>query len=69
MVLAPHPDDEVIGCGINGIIKKEKSKIQIIYLSNGIPNKENVKNKILERKKEAIELNQNKNYNQPIFLI
>ena len=69
LVLAPHPDDEVIGCGGSmELLKKKKSCIQVIYLSNGIPNKgADVKNKILERKKEAIELNQNKNYNQPIF--
>ena len=40
----------------------------MIYLSNGVPNKgAGVNKKILQRKQEAIELNQNKNYNKPIF--
>ena len=69
LVLAPHPDDEVIGCGGSiELLKKSKSCIQVIYLSNGIPNKGiEVKDKILQRKKEAIKLNQNKNFNKPIF--
>ena len=41
VILAPHPDDEVIGCGIliNRLIKKKK-KVTIVYLTNGISRKE-----------------------------
>ena len=69
LVLAPHPDDEVIGCGGSlELLKKKDSSIQVIYLSNGIPNKGiDVGSQILQRKQEAIELNQNKNFNKPIF--
>lgn len=69
LVLAPHPDDEVIGCGGSmELLKKNKSLIQVVYLSNGIPNKgEEINKQILKRKQEAIQLNQYKNFNTPIF--
>ena len=40
LVLAPHPDDEVIGCGGTlKILSLKNSDIQIIYITNGVPKK------------------------------
>ena len=39
LVIAPHPDDEVIGCG--GLIQKVKKaggKVYVIFLTNGTTN-------------------------------
>ena len=69
MVLAPHPDDEVIGCGGTlKILSLKNSDIQIIYITNGVPKKiNNFKKKTLVRKKEAIDLNKKQNFQNPIF--
>ena len=54
LVLAPHPDDEVIGCGGTlKILSLKNSDIQIIYITNGVPKKiNNFKKKTLVRKKK-----------------
>ena len=53
LVIAAHPDDEILGCG--GTLIKLKSlncEIEIIFMTNGVSSK-NLKNpnkKILEKK-------------------
>jgi len=35
-VIAPHPDDEVLGCGgLIGKIKKENGKVYVLFMTNG----------------------------------
>lgn len=69
LVLAPHPDDEVIGCGGSlDILNNKGSEIQIIYITNGVPKKiDNFEKETLIRKQEAVELNKKENFLSPIF--
>ena len=67
LVLAPHPDDEVIGCGGTlKILSLRNSDIQIIYITNGVPKKLIILKKTLSEK-EAIDLNKKQNFQNPIF--
>jgi hypothetical protein len=55
MVVAPHPDDEVIGAG--GIIiqtVKDGGDVKVIYLTSGISSSNKNSEQILIREKEAI---------------
>jgi len=68
LIVAAHPDDEILGCG--GIISKYKSKteIQVIFLTNGISARDE-KNKSIEvRKKECLKLFKFLKLRKPIFL-
>jgi LmbE family N-acetylglucosaminyl deacetylase len=60
LVVAAHPDDEILGCG-GSIIKlqKKNKSIYTVFLSNGVSSR-NLKNKnkeILRRKSAAIKCN------------
>tara|TARA_A100001015_G_scaffold15960_1_gene18703 strand:+ start:7682 stop:8371 length:690 start_codon:yes stop_codon:yes gene_type:complete len=56
LVIAAHPDDEILGCGGTLIkLKSLKCEIEIIFMTNGVSSR-NLKNpnkKILERKKST----------------
>jgi len=54
LVVAAHPDDEIIGCG--GTLLKHiynKDDVFVVYASDGESSRVNGKNKILKRKKQA----------------
>ena len=58
LVIASHPDDEVLGCGGTLYnLKKKGAKISVLFLSDGESSRKDPKiNKlILERKKQATE--------------
>ena len=52
LVIASHPDDEVLGCGgtINKL-SKQNCKIKIVFLSDGETSR-NIKNKSKKKHKE-----------------
>jgi N-acetylglucosamine malate deacetylase 1 len=56
LILAPHPDDEIIGCG-GSIIKHRKkgSRIFVIYLTDGRESNQNIDHMVLSkiRREEA----------------
>ena len=54
LIIAAHPDDEILGCG--GLIAKyrSKSKIQTVFLTDGVSAREK-KDKLIDlRKKECL---------------
>jgi len=56
LIVAAHPDDEILGCG--GTIDKIKKNNQIkaIFLTNGVSSRSINKSKILRRKNECLAL-------------
>ena len=68
LVVAAHPDDEVLGCG--GTLNQNKNKIiQILFLSDGVSSRgENLNNEIKSRKNSAIKFSKTISKLKPIFL-
>lgn len=57
MVIAAHPDDEVLGCGGTLYKYSKKSKINLVFLSDGETSRKNsTKKKIQNRKKCAVKV-------------
>ena len=58
MVIAAHPDDEILGCGGTLYKYSKKSKINLIFLSDGESSRKikNLKKKIENRKKCALKV-------------
>jgi LmbE family N-acetylglucosaminyl deacetylase len=68
LVIAPHPDDEVLGCG--GIIKKYSEKgdhVYVLIVTRGNPNKY-PEDKIINVRNEAREAHQLLGVRETIFL-
>ena len=67
LVIAAHPDDEVLGCG--GTLSKFKKKtIQIVFLSDGVSSRgNNLKKEINYRKKSAFNFSKTITRLKPIF--
>ena len=60
LVIAAHPDDEILGCGGSMIkLKKKNNNIYTVFLSNGVSSRDlkNKKKEIIKRKKAAIKCN------------
>ena len=60
LIIAAHPDDEIIGCG--GTLLKHifnKDDVFVVYTSDGESSRINGKNKISKRKKQAMEVAKN----------
>ena len=56
LIVAAHPDDEILGCGGTIIKLKKRHEIEVIFLTDGVSSRGNNKNKILKRKKNCINL-------------
>ncbi len=67
LIIAAHPDDEILGCG--GLISKFKknSKIQVIFLSDGLSSRTKNKKKMKIRKSECLKLFSYLKIKMPIF--
>ncbi len=67
LIIAAHPDDEILGCG--GLIAKfkKKSKIQVVFLTNGVSSRSKKIDSINLRKKECLKLFKFLNLNKPFL--
>lgn len=71
LVLAPHPDDEIFGCG-GAIIRhvKDKNVVTVVVLSDGGAQKHSEEDKnvyVLKRREESIEASRLIGYAAPTF--
>ena len=69
LIIAAHPDDEIIGCG--GTLLKHifnKDDVFVVYASDGESSRINGKNKISKRQKEAKEVAKNAKIKKIFFL-
>ena len=56
LIIAAHPDDEVLGCG--GMISKfsDENEIKVIFLTDGLSSRDANKKKIEQRKKQSLKV-------------
>ena len=67
LIIAAHPDDEILGCGGTIFKLKKKNNIKIIFLTNGVSARSNSKDKILQRKSECEKLFKYLRIGKPTF--
>ena len=69
LVIAAHPDDEVLGCG-GTLLKhaKNNDKILLLFATDGESSRTSDKKKIFYRKKQAIKVARIINAQKPLFL-
>ena len=68
LIVAAHPDDEILGCGGTIIKLKENNEIQTVFLTNGVSSRSNKKTLISKRRNECMSLFKYLNIKKPIFL-
>ena len=69
LIIAAHPDDEVLGCG--GTIARhtaQRDNVSVLFLSDGVSSRENRNQSIEERNKSAFEACKILGADAPIFL-
>ena len=67
LIIAAHPDDEILGCGGTIFKLKKKNNIKIIFLTNGVSARSNSEDKILKRKSECEKLFKYLRIGKPTF--
>lgn len=67
LVIAAHPDDEILGCGGTIFKLKKNNRFKIIFLTNGVSARSKNKDKILKRKKECEKLFKYLKIGKPTF--
>jgi N-acetylglucosamine malate deacetylase 1 len=68
LIIAAHPDDEILGCGGTIIKLKKSHKIQVVFLTNGISARTKNKKSLIKRKSECLKLFKYLKIEKPIFL-
>jgi LmbE family N-acetylglucosaminyl deacetylase/folate-dependent phosphoribosylglycinamide formyltransferase PurN len=68
LIVAAHPDDEVLGCGGSIIKYKESHDIEVMFMTNGVSARGKNKIKALERKKHCLALFKYLELRKPSFL-
>ena len=67
LVIAAHPDDEILGCGGTIIKFKDEYQINVVFMTDGISSRGKNKKKAIERKKNCLSLFKFLNLEKPIF--
>ena len=67
LVIAAHPDDEILGCGGTILKLKKNNRFKIIFLTNGVSARSINQNKISIRKKECEKLFKYLKIEKPTF--
>ena len=67
LIIAAHPDDEILGCGGTILKLKKTHQIKTIFLTNGVSSRTSSQNKIAIRKKECLSLFKHLKIDKPIF--
>ena len=68
LIVAAHPDDEILGCGGSIIKLKNNCTINTIFMTNGVSSRKGASKKhILRRKTQCLKLFKHLKINKPIF--
>jgi len=67
LIIAAHPDDEILGCGGSIFQFKKNSLIKVVFLTNGVSARGNSKKNIEKRKNECLKLFRHLDIEKPIF--
>ena len=68
LIIAAHPDDEMLGCGGTIVKLKERNDISVIFLTNGVSSRTKNKKAINTRKNECFGLFKKLNLAKPKIL-
>ncbi len=68
LVIAAHPDDEILGCGGSIIKLKKDFNINILFMTDGVSARKADIKKIYERRNVCKKLHKKLGFNSPIFL-
>jgi N-acetylglucosamine malate deacetylase 1 len=67
LVVAAHPDDEILGCGGSIIKFQETHDIEVIFMTDGVSSRGKNKTKALRRRKNCIDLFSSLKLKKPTF--
>jgi len=67
LIIAAHPDDEVLGCGGTICKLKDTNDINVLFMTDGVSARGKNKKEIIKRKKACINLFKYLNLPRPIF--
>ena len=67
LIIAAHPDDEILGCGGTISKLKDTNDINVLFMTDGVSARGKNKKEIIKRKKACINLFKYLNLPKPIF--
>ena len=67
LIIAAHPDDEILGCGGTISKLKDTNDINVLFMTDGVSARGKNKKEIIKRKKACINLFKYLNLPRPIF--
>ena len=68
LIIAAHPDDEMLGCGGSIVKLKEKNQISVVFLTNGVSARTKSKKAANIRKNECLNLFKKLNLSKPTIM-